>query len=98
MKYTIDIPDDSKYAILTCKTSKGYYTQDIEFKKQPDEIQVGDVVDWDGDLFIVTYIAFDGLCGVAEDGVTYDAVLPENVQKTGRHFDIGDMLKGINWT
>ena len=68
-----------------------------------NEINVGDVVEWDGTPLIVTriYKPFnqkEQCDGIDEDGCVYDAVLTESLTKTGRHFDIGDMLKGINWT
>lgn len=33
MKYIIDIPEDAKYGILTCKVDRGYYTKDIDLEK-----------------------------------------------------------------
>lgn len=68
-----------------------------------DEINVGDVVEWDGTPLIVTrifkpYNQKEQCDGIDEDGSAYAALLTESLTKTGRHFDIGDLLKGVNWT
>ena len=68
-----------------------------------DETNVGDVVEWDGTPLIVTrifkpYNQKEQCDGIDEDGSAYAALLTESLTKTGRHFDIGDLLKGVNWT
>ena len=68
-----------------------------------NKINVGDVVEWDGTLLIVTriYKPFnqkEQCDGIDEDGCVYDAVLTESLTQTGRHFDICEMLRGISWT
>lgn len=74
-----------------------------EEQEADDEIKVGDEVDWSGDKFIVTrifqpYDKAEECDGVDMDGCVYHDVLISGLTKTGRHFDIADMLKGINWT
>ena len=63
-------------------------------EKQTDEIKVGDeVIDKDGDKTIVTHIhgeLFDGLC---HDGSTMSDLFLEDVDRTGRHFNIDKILE-----
>ena len=63
------------------------------FEQKQDEINVGDEVDWEGDKFVVTrifkpYNQKEQCDGVDADGCVYDAMLIENLTKTGRHFDV----------
>ena len=81
--------------ITCCNSYKNQWTA----KKQDDEINVGDEVDWSGDKFIVTRIFqphnnAEECDGVDMDGCTYHDVLISGLTKTGRHVDITDMLKG----
>lgn len=66
-------------------------------EKQNDKIEVGDEVNWLGDCFIVTRIFqphnMKGQCdGIDDDGCTYHDVLMDDLEKTGRHFDIASIL------
>ena len=82
----------------TCVMCCNNYNNQWTAKKQDDEIKVGDEVDWSGDKFIVTrifqpYDKAEECDGVDMDGCTYHDVLISGLTKTGRHFDITDMLK-----
>ena len=65
-----------------------------EEEQKEDEIKVGDeVIDKDGDKTIVTHIhgeLFDGLC---HDGSTMSDLFLEDVDRTGRHFNIDKILE-----
>lgn len=64
--------------------------------KQTDKIKVGDEVEWDSDLIIVTRLykdgGFDWCDGIGNDGRAFH-ILEMNAHKTGRHFDIGKILE-----
>lgn len=82
-----------------CITCCNSYINQWAAKKQDDEINVGDEVDWEGDKFVVTrifqpYDKAEECDGVDMDGCTYHDVLVSGLTKTGRHVDITDMLKG----
>lgn len=69
-----------------------------EKQKTDDEIKVGDEVDWLGDCFIVTrifqpYNMKEQCDGIDDDGCVYNYVLMDDLEKTGRHFDIASILK-----
>ena len=67
-----------------------------EKQKADDKIEVGDeVTDKDGDKTIVTNIhgdLFDGLCS---DGSTMTDLFLDDNRKTGRHFDIAQILEAM---
>lgn len=70
-----------------------------EEQKAKDEIKVGDEVNWLGDCFIVTRIfqphnMKEQCDGIDDDGCVYHDVLMDDLEKTCRHVDITDMLKG----
>lgn len=66
---------------------------------EPDRIEVGDEVEWNGDCFIVTRIyqpLIDKRCnGIAKDGSVYMDVVYDRLTKTGRHFDIASILEAM---
>ncbi len=67
-------------------------------KAEDDKIEVGDEVNWLGDCFIVTQIfqphnMKEQCCGIDDDGCVYRDVLMDDLEKTGRHFDIASILK-----
>lgn len=66
-------------------------------EKQNDKIEVGDEVNWLGDCFIVTRIfqprtQKEQCDGIDDDGCVYHDVLMDDLEKTGRHFDIDKIL------
>ena len=87
------------FDIFDCTPNEAIEKLKAYEKKQDDEINVGDEVDWSGDKFIVTRIFqphnnAEECDGVDMDGCTYHDVLISGLTKTGRHVDITDMLKG----
>ena len=63
-----------------------------------DKIEVGDEVNWLGTCFIVTRIfqprfQKEQCDGIDDDGCVYNYVLMDDLEKTGRHFDIASILK-----
>ena len=81
-----------------CFSCSNYYTNNWTAKKQDDEINVGDEVDWSGDKFIVTrifkpYDKAEECDGVDMDGCTYHDVIMSGLTKTGRHVDIDKILE-----
>lgn len=68
--------------------------------KQDDKIEVGDEVNWSSDCFIVTRIfqprnQAEQCDGIDDDGCVYHDVLMDDLEKTGRHFDIDKILEEI---
>ena len=81
-----------------CITCCNSYRNQWTAKKQDDKIEVGDEVDWDGDCFIVTRIfqprnMKEQCDGIDDDGCVYHDVLMDDLEKTGRHFDIEKILE-----
>lgn len=71
-----------------------------EKQEADDKIEVGDEVNWIGDCFIVTRIFqphnMKGQCdGIDDDGCTYHDVLMDDLEKTGRHYDIASILEDM---
>lgn len=69
-------------------------------QKADDKIVVGDEVNWLGDCFIVTRIFqphnMKEQCeGIDDDGCVYHDVLMDDIEKTGRHFDIASILEDM---
>lgn len=69
-----------------------------EKQKADDKIKVGDEVNWIGDCFIVTRIfqprtQKEQCDGIDDDGCVYHDVLMNDLEKTGRHFDIASILE-----
>jgi len=69
-------------------------------EKQNDKIEVGDEVNWLGDCFIVTRIfqphnMKEQCDGIDNDGCVYHDVLMDDLEKTGRHFDIASILEDM---
>ena len=63
-----------------------------------DKIEVGDEVNWLGDCFIVTRIfqphnTKEQCDGIDDDGCVYRDILMDDLEKTGRHFDIQKILE-----
>lgn len=70
----------------------------IKKMKDNDKIEVGDEVYWSGDCFIVTRIfqprnQAEQCDGIDDDGCVYSNVLIDDLEKTGRHFDIASILE-----
>lgn len=71
-----------------------------EKQKHDDKIEVGDEVNWLGDCFIVTRIfqphnMKEQCDGIDDDGCVYHDVLMDDLEKTGRHFDIASILEDM---
>lgn len=66
-----------------------------EKQKADDEIKVGDIVDWSGDKYIVSYINNDGRADLIyiECGSTCESVSPDCFTRTGKHYDITKILE-----
>ena len=69
-------------------------------KQTDDKIEVGDEVNWLGDCFIVTRIfqprnMKEQCDGIDDDGCVYHDVLIDDLEKTGRHFDIASILEAM---
>lgn len=65
-----------------------------------DKIEVGDEVNWLGDYFIVTRIfqprnMKEQCDGIDDDGCVYHDVLMDDLEKTGRRFDIQKILEDM---
>ena len=70
------------------------------FEQKQDKIEVGDEVNWMGDCFIVTRIfqprtQKEQCDGIDDDGCVYHDVLMDDLEKTGRHFDIASILEDM---
>lgn len=81
-----------------CITCCNSYRNQWTAKKQDDKIEVGDEVNWLGDCFIVTRIfqphnMKEQCDGIDDDGCVYHDVLMDDLEKTGRHFDIEKILE-----
>ena len=79
-----------------CYNCSNYYQNNWTAKD--DKIEVGDEVNWIGDCFIVTRIfqphnMKEQCDGIDDDGCVYHNVLMDDLEKTGRHFDIASILK-----
>ena len=76
--------------ISCCNSYKNQWTA------KSDKIEVGDEVNWNSDVIVVTRLykdgGFDWCDGISKDGRAFH-VLAENVRKTGRHFDIASILE-----
>lgn len=73
----------------------------IKKMKDNDKIEVGDEVYWSSDCFIVTRIfqprnQAEQCDGIDDDGCVYHDVLMDDLEKTGRHFDIASILEAMN--
>ena len=71
-----------------------------EKQEAADEIKVGDEVNWLGDCFIVTRIfqsrtQKEQCDGIDDDGCVYHDILMDDLEKTGRHFDIASILEDM---
>ena len=69
-----------------------------QWTAKSDKIEVGDEVNWIGDCFIVTRIfqprnMKEQCDGIDDDGCVYHDVLMDDLEKTGRHFDIASILE-----
>lgn len=78
---------------ITCSNS--YKNQ---WTAKDDKIEVGDEVNWLGTCFIVTrifqpYNMKEQCDGIDDDGCVYNYVLMDDLEKTGRHFDIASILE-----
>ena len=71
-----------------------------QWTAKSDKIEVGDEVNWMGDCFIVTRIfqprtQKEQCDGIDDDGCVYHDVLMDDLEKTGRHFDIASILEDM---
>ena len=71
-----------------------------QWTAKDDKIEVGDEVNWLGDYFIVTRIfqprnMKEQCDGIDDDGCVYHDVLMDDLEKTGRHFDIDKILEAM---
>lgn len=71
-----------------------------QWTAKSDNIEVGDEVNWLGDCFIVTRIfqprnMKEQCDGIDDDGCVYSNVLIDDLEKTGRHFDIASILEDM---
>ena len=71
-----------------------------QWTAKSDKIEVGDEVNWIGDCFIVTRIfqphnEKEQCDGIDDDGCVYHDVLMDDLEKTGRHFDIASILEDM---
>lgn len=81
-----------------CFNCSNYYKNNWTAKD--DKIDVGDEVNWLGDCFIVTRIfqprnEKEQCDGIDDDGCVYHDVLMDDLEKTGRHFDIESILEAM---
>ena len=79
-----------------CYNCSNYYKNNWTAKD--DKIEVGDEVNWLGDCFIVTRIfqprnMKEQCDGIDDDGCVYRDILMDDLEKTGRHFDIASTLE-----
>ena len=80
--------------ILCCNAYKNRWIA------KSDKIEVGDEVEWLGDCFIVTRIfqpcnMKEQCDGIDDGGYVYHDVLMDDLEKTGRHFDIASILEDM---
>ena len=80
--------------VICCNAYKNKWTA------KSDKIEVGDEVNWIGDCFIVTRIfqphnMKEQCDGIDDDGCVYHDVVMDDLEKTGRHFDIQNILEAI---
>lgn len=83
----------NKLPCMVCSNSRENY-----WAAKDDKIEVGDEVNWLGDCFIVTRIfqphnMKEQCDGIDDDGCVYHDVLMDDLEKTGRHFDIAKILE-----
>ncbi len=66
-----------------------------EKKQKADELKVGDIVDWSGEKYIVSYIYDDGCTDLIylECGSVCESVSPDCFTRTGKHYDITKILE-----
>ena len=81
-----------------CFNCSNYYKNNWTAKS--DKIEVGDEVNWLGDCFIVTRIfqphnMKEQCDGIDDDGCVYRDILMDDLEKTGRHFDIASILEAM---
>ena len=77
-----------------CYNCSNYYQNNWTAKD--DKIVVGDEVEVlnSGSKYLIAWIAGTSICGFSHDGVTCH-LQPSDVRKTGRHFDIQNILEAI---
>jgi len=71
-----------------------------QWTAKDDKIEVGDEVEWLGDRFIVTRIfqprnGKEQCDGIDSGGYVYRDILMDDLEKTGRHFDIASILEAM---
>jgi len=71
-----------------------------QWTAKDDKIEVGDEVEWLGDRFIVTRIfqprnGKEQCDGIDSGGYVYRDILMDDLEKTGRHFDIQKILEDM---
>ena len=83
---------------LPCEYCKNNFRS--QWTAKSDKIEVGDEVNWLGDCFIVTRIfqprnMKEPCDGIDDDGCVYHDVLMDDLEKTGRRFDIQKILEDM---
>lgn len=83
-----------------CGVCCNAYNNRWKAKQTDDKIDVGDEVNWLGDCFIVTRIfqphnMKEQCDGIDDDGCVYHDVLMDDLEKTGRRFDIQKILEDM---
>lgn len=91
--------EDTSLTNPCSECSRGHVDQ-YKPASDPDRIEVGDEVDWDGDCFIVTKIfqprnMKEQCDGIDDDGSVYHDILMEDLKKTGKHYDIASILEAM---
>ena len=71
-----------------------------QWTAKDDKIEIGDEVNWLGDCFIVSRIfqphnMKEQCDGIDDDGCVYHDILMDDLEKTGRHFDIASILEAM---
>ena len=66
-------------------------------EQKADELKAGEIVDWNGEKYIVSYIYDDGRADLIylECGSVCESVSPDCFTRTGKHYDITKILEEI---
>ena len=85
---------DTFYDVIRLKPQEAFAK--LKGYEEATKIEVGDVVDNEGRIFVVTHIHEDRfLYGILKDGDTYNSAHIDNCKKTGKHIDIQSVLEQI---
>ena len=93
--------EDTSLTNPCSECSRGHVDR-YEPLSDPDRIEVGDEVEWDGDKYVVTYLNYDIETSeitdydlLAYDGSVVDHVKKCAFTKTGKHYDIQSILEAM---